>query len=75
MSIEIQVKATVEIPQVPKFLKMNDGQTIPISAITEEGLREIGEAWTLELINAAAKQRTDPIEAAMPIPFATGGRR
>lgn len=54
----INVTAQVEVPRVPNFLLMSDGQKIPISAVTEEGLEEIGKDWTLALINRAREQRS-----------------
>ena len=47
----IEVKYSVRIPTVPiYFLLTEDGTTIPISIITEEGLQKIGEEWTKSLI-------------------------
>jgi hypothetical protein len=54
--MKINVHAQIEIPRVPNFLKMEGGKTIPISAITEEGFREIGKKWTEELIARAKEQ-------------------
>jgi hypothetical protein len=52
----IQVTAQVVVPRVPNFLHMADGQILPVEAITEEGLREIGREWTEELIENARKR-------------------
>jgi hypothetical protein len=57
--MKIKVQAQIEIPRVPNFLKMQGGQTIPVSAITEEGLREIGQRWTEALIARANEQSKD----------------
>lgn len=57
---KIQVTATVETPVVPNFIKQTDGQIIPLCAISEEGLRGIGEAWTDCLIERAKEQSRDP---------------
>ncbi len=54
---KVTVTAEIEIPNTPNFLRMADGQTLPISAVGENSLKEIGEAWTLALINKARKQR------------------
>ena len=62
MPITLTVVASVETPRVPNFLHMTDGQTIPIQGITDEGLREIGEAWTEELVAKAQRQRAAPQE-------------
>ena len=53
----LTIKAQVETPRVPNFLRMTDGQMIPISAITDEGLRELGAAWIGELLANARRQR------------------
>ena len=55
----LRVTADVECPRVPNFLRMTDGQTLPVSAVDEDGLRRIGEAWTERLIERAAEQRAD----------------
>jgi hypothetical protein len=54
---KIQIMASVEIPEVPSFLMMSDGQKIPLSAVSEIGLEEIGQEWTLALINKARKEQ------------------
>lgn len=53
----ITVSARVEIPRVPNFLLLTDGQKLPVSALDDEGLRAIGAAWTEDLIARAAEQR------------------
>lgn len=45
-----RVTAEIEIPKVPNFLRMTDGQTLPVSAIDETSLREIGKIWTEALV-------------------------
>jgi len=57
--MKISVTATIEIPTVPNFLRLASGQTIPVSAITEEGLREIGKEWIEALIVRAKEQSKD----------------
>ncbi len=46
----------VETPLVPNFLRLSDGQSVPLCAVTEDGLREIAAAWTEELLKKAKKQ-------------------
>ena len=53
----VTVKACVHIPVIPNFLRQADDTIIPIEAISEEGLKEIGEVWTQELIKKA-KEKT-----------------
>lgn len=55
--MQVIVKAEIEIPNRPNFLRMSSGQTISIADIKDEGLKEIGERWTEELLNRAAQIR------------------
>ena len=57
MSKTITVKAEVLTPGTPNFLKMTDGQMLPIEAVSDDGLRLIGEAFTKELIERAQIKR------------------
>ena len=59
MPITLTVTATVEMPKVPGYFYMSDHGIVLIEDITDEGLREIGEAWTEELIAAAQRIRRD----------------
>lgn len=63
--MEIKVHYNVECPRVPNFLLIGDGNKIPISAISEDGLREIGKVWTNNLI-ARAKQMSIEEKQAKP---------
>lgn len=56
MSTTITVKAMVELPILPNFLRY-DGGTIPIAEVSDEDLRDIGTAWTLELVKLAQRRR------------------
>lgn len=38
---------------------MNDGQSIPVEAVDDEGLRELGAAWTEALIEHAKRKRDE----------------
>ena len=58
MSEIVTVKASIECPRVPNFFRMTDGQSIPVSAITDEGLRQVAAAW-LEALRANAKQQQE----------------
>jgi len=53
----ITVKAEVITPTAPNFIKQTDGQLLPIEAISDSGLKLIGEAYTEELIKKAQKKR------------------
>ena len=63
MAITLTVTATVKVPAVPNFLRTPDGQTLPLDAISDKDLREIGEVWAGELIAKAQRLR-----AASPRP-------
>lgn len=52
----ISVKATIETPRVPNFLKQASGQWLPLCAIDESGLKAIAEAWTADLLARAEYQ-------------------
>ena len=53
----ITVKAEIRVPKVPNFFIQSDGSTLPIEAVTDEELEEIGKAYTQELIEQAQKKR------------------
>lgn len=48
----VEVKIECEIPTVPNFLKTSSG-VVPLYAITEEALRQLGAAWTEMLVERA----------------------
>jgi hypothetical protein len=56
--MQVQIKIECEVPTVPNFLETVNGQ-VPISAVTEEALRELGKQWTEALVMRARQQRTD----------------
>ena len=49
--------AKVTTPSIPNFLKQEDGQMLPIEAVSDSGLRLVGEAFTEELIEKAQAKR------------------
>lgn len=55
----VTVKATVKIPTVPNFLISDGDMKFPLSAFTDEGLREIAAEWTKNLIENANRQRRE----------------
>lgn len=57
MAKTVKVTAKVQTPNVPNFFRCEDGGLIPIEAIKEDGLREIGLAFTRELIEKAREKR------------------
>jgi hypothetical protein len=52
MSTKIEIKLDVEVPKVPNFLITPAG-TVPIYAVTEDALRQLGAAWTEALVERA----------------------
>ena len=58
----IRVTAEVEIPRPPNYLHQENGHKIPLSAITESGLLEIGKLWTEALIERAKEQQNSNAE-------------
>lgn len=60
--MQIQIKIDCEIPQIPNFLKTASGQ-VPITAVTEEALKELGKQWTEALVMRARQMRTDEATA------------
>lgn len=57
MAKTISVTISIELPQVPNYLRTGDGKPVPLSAATEEALRELGESWTEALVMRARQQR------------------
>jgi hypothetical protein len=53
----LTVIAQIETPKAPDFIRMTDGQMLPVSAIEDSGLKAIGAAWTEDLIANAKRQR------------------
>jgi hypothetical protein len=65
---KLSVKMSVVVPRVPNFLFTSDGK-VPLSALTEDGLRELGAAWTEALVARADEQRSAqqyPVGAVVP---------
>lgn len=55
--MKISVKAEIKIPMTPNFLRMADGSYIPLEAITDTGIKEIGRLWTKEMLEKAKQRR------------------
>ena len=53
------VKAEIEMPRVPNFLRRTDGETMSIADFADEGLEEIGRLWTENLIKRAQEIRAN----------------
>lgn len=57
--MEININAHVKIPRVPNFISLKNGEKVPISAIKEDYLQEIGKEWTANLITRAREMKDD----------------
>lgn len=53
------VTAPIELPQVPNFVRLTNGSTLPIHQLDDAQLRALGEAWTDALIQHATDKRKD----------------
>ena len=51
----------LKIPVIPKYILFEDGTKMPIHALFDETLREIGKEWTYRLVRNANEQRDDII--------------
>lgn len=60
--MQCQIKIDCEIPIIPNYLKTSNGQ-VPISAVTEEALKQLGAAWTEQLIMRARQLRDTELPA------------
>jgi len=45
---------------VPNYLQTSDGQSVPLCAVTDDGLREIAEQWTRDLLARSKEQSKNP---------------
>ena len=55
----LRVVADIELPKLPNFLRTSDGNLLPVEAITDDGLREIGQAWAAALVAHAQLRRAE----------------
>ena len=53
----ITVRACVNVPRVPNYLRIDDDHKLSIADVPDDELRNIGEAWTEALIERAAEIR------------------
>lgn len=53
----ISVTYRVQVPEPPNFLRLENGSPVPIEAIAEEGLREVGTEWTETLMKKAKDKK------------------
>lgn len=53
----LTVKWSVQLPTVPNFILSTGDQKVDIAHVSDDGLRELGAAWTEALIENAQKRR------------------
>lgn len=54
--MKLKVMMTIETPKVPNFFRTGDGQSVPICAVSDEGLRQVAAQWLEDLRANAARQ-------------------
>lgn len=59
--MKVKIEVTLEIPQVPNFLKGSDGQSYSVGQLSDDDLRSIGTAWIGRLLERAKEQRAYPL--------------
>ncbi len=62
MTTILRVQMVVQVPRTPNFLLLDDGQSVPLYAASDDALAEIGKQWTEALIKKAQRQRADAKE-------------
>jgi hypothetical protein len=55
----IHVELLVDVPKVPNFLRVSDGQSVPVCAVSDDGLREMAKQWTKDLLERASEQHLE----------------
>lgn len=61
MPVTVYVKSSVKLPRLPNFLILDDDAgKIPVEALSDESLGQIGEMWTEALIEHARRRREEP---------------
>lgn len=55
----LRVTMCVQVPGVPNYLKLSDDQVVPLYAVTDDGLREIGKQWTEKLIERSHQMKKE----------------
>ena len=49
----------IVLPMLPNFLRTEGGASLPVSAVPDSGLRELGRLWTQALLLHAQKKRKE----------------
>lgn len=60
MATKITVKAEIEIPRLPNYVKLagfGDDTKLDVADISDESLASLGEAWTAALLVHARERR------------------
>ena len=54
----VEFKVKLLVPQLPNFIRVKDSsQAIPISALTDDQIYELGNEWTQAILEKARKAR------------------
>ena len=67
----LTVTTSIKLPQLPPHIELSNGQLLPLNAIDDDGLMEIGSAYGEALIDAARKARQCAEATPAPAPKAT----
>ncbi len=54
---KIEIKAEIELPHTPNFIRLSNGSAISIKDMSEKTLREIGALWVEELVKKSKKPK------------------
>ena len=56
--MELNVKMNIKVPKVPTFIMYEEGDgKVSVGDLSDEQLRQIGEAWTDDLLTRAGEVR------------------
>lgn len=53
----VRIGLTVVTPEPPEFLETPDSTRVPLSAVTDDGLRAVAKAWTKDFFRKAELQK------------------
>lgn len=54
---KLKVSEPVQLPMLPNFLRTDSGACVPITSVSDAGLRELGRLWTQALIRRNRNRR------------------
>ena len=56
--MDIKVKIQIQLPTIPRHIIISNEAKVHISKLSESELREIGKAWTEELVRIAKDRQS-----------------